>query len=523
MHFLYLLGSCWGATILVHSSVGGRSHIKGMLEVCRVLVERGHAVKYVALDDNLHFANEHAGIAQVGLGQKGLFRRHQSEFDSRCEGKVGEAYNIEFYNLYIEMLSETYRHEYMPLLKHVIENPPDVMVCDLVANACQEIAEARGIPLIIGMQALDVIGTFNAPFLAKDIRFGPVTTEKMPLLAKLYDTFVVPYFSGKVRQRLFAAIRRERKLVNSTATWFPRGAFHYGLGLVNSFFGFEAAISLPPHVKVIGPIMASKTTPLDAQLHKFLATHTRVMFVGFGSHLSLRQPEISAILNGAQEAMQQGYIDGLIWGLGRTSLANFPNQTRLKTDFDDRFIYLPWAPQQAILQHPSTILFLSHGGLESTVEAIHSLTPILNLPFLGDQPRNAAKLQELGIGLCLDPHNINLPPSITSLLTHPNLQPNLIKAQALTNSHPRRLHEAANHVQDHLELAQACRPHFPYTPGGTLPPCETSHLHPASTRMSFIHANRIDAYLALGTTLLALMGGILLSAKLVYSKHNPTK
>ncbi|KAJ9075832.1 hypothetical protein DSO57_1031919 [Entomophthora muscae] len=386
------------------------------------------------------------------------------------------------------------------------------MVCDFLASACQEVAETKGIPLVIGMQALDYFGIFNAPYLTKDSRFGPLTIEAMPFTQRLMDTVVVSFLEAKLWASAAVLMAKERRAVGSKATWHPKGAFHYGVGLANSFFGFDAAQPLPPNVKVIGPIMASKTTPLDPALQEFFEHHSRVLFVAFGSLLSLQPRETTAILKGALEAMHQGYIDGLVWGLGKTSKSNFPNKTTVNHDFmtDPRFKFLAWAPQQAILDHPNTVLFLSHGGIESIFEAIHAKTPILSLPFLGDQPRNAAKLQEMGIGIHVNPHNINLPASIATLLTRPTLQASLIKAQALIKFHPRRLQDAANYIEEHLELAHACRPHFPLTPH--TPPCELSHLLPAQTRLSFIFANRIDIYLALlafGLALLATLNPLL--------------
>uniref|UniRef100_A0A182NU14 Peptidase S1 domain-containing protein n=1 Tax=Anopheles dirus TaxID=7168 RepID=A0A182NU14_9DIPT len=48
-----------------------------------------------------------------------------------------------------------------------------------------------------------------------------------------------------------------------------------------------------------------------------------------------------------------------------------------------------WAPQNDILAHPATVLFISHGGQFGTFEAMHHGVPVLFMPFFGDQDRNA--------------------------------------------------------------------------------------------------------------------------------------
>ncbi|KAJ9075833.1 hypothetical protein DSO57_1031920 [Entomophthora muscae] len=68
MLLLLFVGRCVGYSILIHSGMGSRSHVKGMLEVGQALGERGHLVQYVALDDNIGHARHHPNITEVGLG-----------------------------------------------------------------------------------------------------------------------------------------------------------------------------------------------------------------------------------------------------------------------------------------------------------------------------------------------------------------------------------------------------------------------------------------------------------------------
>ncbi|KAK6037151.1 hypothetical protein COOONC_25344 [Cooperia oncophora] len=48
-----------------------------------------------------------------------------------------------------------------------------------------------------------------------------------------------------------------------------------------------------------------------------------------------------------------------------------------------------WIPQNDLLQHEKTVLFISHGGLKSVKEAACSGTPALFMPMFAEQKRNA--------------------------------------------------------------------------------------------------------------------------------------
>ena len=52
------------------------------------------------------------------------------------------------------------------------------------------------------------------------------------------------------------------------------------------------------------------------------------------------------------------------------------------------------------------LLFLSHGGLLGTLEAVYNGVPVVGIPFYGDQRINIASLQARGMGIHLEYTNI---------------------------------------------------------------------------------------------------------------------
>lgn len=83
--------------------------------------------------------------------------------------------------------------------------------------------------------------------------------------------------------------------------------------------------------------------------------------------------------------------------------------------FDDAIDNLPsnvlirnWFPQNDIFAHPNMKLFISHGGLLSSLEAIYAGVPVLGVPFYGDQRRNIEGFAQAGWALRLDYDNVTV-------------------------------------------------------------------------------------------------------------------
>ncbi|CAG9830651.1 unnamed protein product [Diabrotica balteata] len=89
-----------------------------------------------------------------------------------------------------------------------------------------------------------------------------------------------------------------------------------------------------------------------------------------------------------------------------SALGKLPYKVLIKWHKDvpeksNNIVIRQWFPQQDVLAHPNMKLFITHGGLLSTLETIYYGVPVLTLPIFGDQKMNAAKAEAAGYGVSM--------------------------------------------------------------------------------------------------------------------------
>jgi len=68
-------------------------------------------------------------------------------------------------------------------------------------------------------------------------------------------------------------------------------------------------------------------------------------------------------------------------------------------DCPPNVIVRKWFPQVDILGHPNCVLFITHGGIHSTEEAIYFGVPMLVISVFGDQLHNSLVMQNRGAAI----------------------------------------------------------------------------------------------------------------------------
>ncbi|EGO53217.1 hypothetical protein NEUTE1DRAFT_150588 [Neurospora tetrasperma FGSC 2508] len=149
------------------------------------------------------------------------------------------------------------------------------------------------------------------------------------------------------------------------------------LVLVNSFWGLEPAKDVPPLLQPVGPLLSDGYTPLNDTTHNFLNTKTSVVYVAFGTHVILTPEKVDRLMRGLCCALEQA------------------NQ-------HPSWLILQYAPQRAVLDHPSTTLFVTHAGPSSANEALFHGVPMVSMPFHGGQIQHNLRPVAAGVAKGVD-------------------------------------------------------------------------------------------------------------------------
>jgi glucuronosyltransferase len=156
------------------------------------------------------------------------------------------------------------------------------------------------------------------------------------------------------------------------------------LMLLNSHVTTSENALLPYNMVEIGGFHVIQN-PLDKDIQQYLDNANRgAILFSLGSNLrssDLSSETVQGIFNAFARIEQK-----VLWKFE----ADLPNKP-------DNVYISKWFKQRDILAHPNVKLFITHGGLLSTTEAIFSGVPMVGIPVFADQKMNMARANSIGI------------------------------------------------------------------------------------------------------------------------------
>lgn len=152
------------------------------------------------------------------------------------------------------------------------------------------------------------------------------------------------------------------------------------------------ALSFPrprmPGLVGIAGIHIQKPKPLPEDIKKFLdGAKDGVVYVSFGSFLKsseMPKEKYEAMVNAFKKLKQR-----VLWKWESDKVPDLPPNVMIQK----------WLPQSDVLAHKNVKLFITHGGLFGSQEAIYNGVPMVLFPFYGDQHLNGLRMEKRGICL----------------------------------------------------------------------------------------------------------------------------
>lgn len=256
----------------------------------------------------------------------------------------------------------------------------DALICDQMEGAGGLVAEAAGLPYVSVACALPVNREPGIPLPVMPMAFGRGERHERIYAGstRVYDWLMAPH------RATIAAHARAFGLS-------PREGLHECLSsyaqISQTIAGFDfPRRNLPAHFHPVGPLRPAKTA--QSRLELDIAQDRPLVFASLGTLLGQRFGLFRRIARACRRENVQlllAHCGGLD---ARQAEALKSEGATWVTDF---------APQQAALERADAVI--SHGGLNTVLDALAARTPILALPLAFDHPGAASRVVHAGVGL----------------------------------------------------------------------------------------------------------------------------
>lgn len=196
-------------------------------------------------------------------------------------------------------------------------------------------------------------------------------------------------------------------------------AFNNSLIFLNGELSVGSPLPKVPNMIDIGGYHINPPEELPTDLKMLLdRSKNGVVYFSMGSNLNTKDitKEQKDIFFRVFSKLNQD----VLWKFEDETIENLPKNVHVSK----------WLPQQDILAHKNVKLFITHGGIFSTMEAVYHGVPLFIIPVFGDQKMNAEKCRQNGFALVnsikeLNEHDFEI--KIKELLNNPIYKQNVQK------------------------------------------------------------------------------------------------
>lgn len=187
-------------------------------------------------------------------------------------------------------------------------------------------------------------------------------------------------------------------------------------------------------------ITSPKQLPTDIQQFLDEAEHGAIYF-SLGSQVESKDmpaEKLRIFLQVFSQLKQR-----VLWKFENDTITTLPSNVMVKK----------WLPQNDILAHPNVRVFIAHGGLFGTQEAVYHAVPILGMPFYCDQYFNLRKGEDNGYAITLNFQTLTseqLKNGLQQLLYNSTYQDNMKRSSSIFHDRPMGPRETALYWIDYV-------------------------------------------------------------------------
>uniref|UniRef100_A0A3P9LW19 UDP-glucuronosyltransferase n=1 Tax=Oryzias latipes TaxID=8090 RepID=A0A3P9LW19_ORYLA len=404
----FLNSGCESGKVLVYPMDG--SHWTNMIKILEVLHSKGHHITILRSSNSWYISESSPYYTSITIPQEKPQNVESQTFMATflritLEGRQyqGTLWGLfEFYRNFSKLLKENQQLvanlaasiiENKTLVKELNQTKYDVFLTDPVFPAGVLLAHYLKLPLVLNVRWI-LGGDAHYPIAPSPLSYIPVlfshNTDKMSFFQRVKNVFckgMLVYLYYYISNPPYQALCDRYFEHNVNVMSLMQGA---DLWLMRTDFTFDFPRPTMPNIIYIGGFQCKPANPLPADLEDFMQSSGEhgVILMTLGTLLSDLGPKVSEIFAAAFANLPQK----VLWRHIGEIPATLGSNTML----------VKWLPQNDILGHPKTRLFVTHGGTNGLYEAIFHGVPILGIPLIFDQHDNLVRMEAHGVAEIID-------------------------------------------------------------------------------------------------------------------------
>lgn len=427
--FISSLPTVLASNILFCQIVATKSHRIIALPFLRQLAENGHNVTMIS-----PFSPALEGVDNLHEIQHGFAEMEEQHNQFKTSSLFGEM--AKYARLLPRLAKTAYSTQWFSDLWHWRQHFDLVIIDGAFNDLCLPFLDSTTTPLVY----IDTPGLVVPHHATLGQIHNPATVSYLvtPLSissvwGRLLNVFF--YVTGFPVWR-FIVIRptenEVRKIHPEIQSFSELERNHLSLILSNSHHALDGPAPLLPNAVEIACCHCQPPKELPKNIADFVADtdDTGIVYISLGSHV--KSSDIPrATLNSILRALEKIPYK-VLWKFDKS-------EKEEQEIFPKNVMTQKWFPQQDILGHRNTKVFVSQGGLLSVHEAKYHGIPLVVLPLYGDQPRNAWAVEDGGYGVHLswgDVTEESFRESILEVATNPEYHRRISRISRLVHDQP---------------------------------------------------------------------------------------
>ncbi|XP_035247535.1 UDP-glucuronosyltransferase 2A1-like isoform X3 [Anguilla anguilla] len=295
--------------------------------------------------------------------------------------------------LQVQMCCDMFRNE--ELLNKLNQSKYELVLTDPMMPCGYLLSDKLGIPLVISLRISfgyvfeRLCGQMPAP--PSYVPAPPVQyTDNMTFVERLKNFLLYTLHTTVFNLQCIFKIDKHYSEITGKPTSFCEVIGKADIWLIRTYWDFEYPRPFLPNFKFVGGLHCKPAKPLPEDMEEFVQTSGEdgVVVFSLGSMVkNLTKERRNTIASALGQVPQK-----VLWRYSGEKPDTLAPNTRV---YD-------WIPQNDLLGHPKTKVFITHGGTNGIYEGIYHGVPMVGIPLFGDQSGNMLHMKTKGAAVILD-------------------------------------------------------------------------------------------------------------------------